>query len=961
MAIGKPFYASALLCLALSLGANAQESKNYNFSVFTKYRTLPANVDAVQKTRAQVASLFPGYHITVDKLNGYFTDIYGKTMDVPGADNKARANKLMTGMLAQLGVKAGEWKLVATPEARNADYVNYVQVIAGHSVKQARLSFQFNKDGRLMRILMKNYGNPTVAAPVIGKNEAVAAAKTGMESVTITSAIAEDWVWFPVPGKTGYDVHPAWKVLVNGEEQGSIPLTMVAYVDAIDGKLVYRTNHTHDIGLDGTVKGTVYKDNTSLPATDEPLVDLAVQLGTSTVYTDTGGHYTDGSVVLPLSTTFPLTGRYSRVRDYPTTTLPVFSSVITSSPFLYTYPTATPASARHVNAYYHTTRVHNFMKLFFPTFTDLDAPLPTVVDRTTGTCNAFANDTSINFFAASAGCNSFAEIGDIVYHEYGHIINRYFYQSVSGMEMENGALNEGYADVWAMSITRDPILGRNAFSTGGFIRCYNVTPQVYPIDAEILTAWPDPHKVGMIIAGAWWDLGIALGSVDTMARIYTDVFWLAPDDFDGNEGPLYHEILIDALSVDDNDGDLSNGTPHYAKIVAAFARHGIYLEGESTINHTELGMQHSGSPITVNANLFLEDASFMNDFTLYYRVNNAGTWSALPMTAVTTTAYKADIPAQAAGTTIEYYFAGHDDLGEANFYFPITCNSSMPSHMVTIPYQFGVGVTAVDSTKFETPVTGFAIGANPGDDALGGVWVNGIPASFIGGDHTTGSGKCLSAGNPIVSTGMRGTSTVLTPVFDLAGLTNPIVMYYRWFSNETGNSNFKTDPWVVKANDGAGGAWQTIESTYQCDPEWRRRIFPVAAYLPSASKVQLKFIASDSVLSDWRNNGQGKMVVAVDDIYVMEKGIENAVFEQQLQAVKMYPNPANDVLTLELPAGLSATISLWDATGRQVLAPAVVTSTRYMINTAKMVPGMYSAMIKTTSGVVVKKVVIAHE
>ncbi len=960
MAIAKPFFSSALLCLAFSLGANAQEHKSYNYSVFGSYSAMPANATAVQKTRAQTAAAFPGWHTTVDKLSGYFTDIYGKTMEVPGADNVARAQALMSDRLAQLGVNAGDWQLVATPQARNADYVNYIQVIDGHKVAQARLSFRFTKEGKLARILMKNYGVPAIAGPATGKEEAIAAAKTGMESVTVSSENAQEWVWFPVPGKDGYDVHPAWKVLVNGDEPGSIPLTMTAYVDAVTGKLLYRTNHTRDIGLDGTVKGTVYKDNTTLPATDEPLVDLAVQVGATTVYTDTGGHYSDGSIILPLSTTFPLTGRYSKVRDYPTTSLPVFSSLITASPFLYTYPVTSPASSRHINAYYHTTRVHNFMKQFFPAFTDLDAPLPTVVDRTTGTCNAFANDTSINFFAASPGCNSFAEIGDIVYHEYGHIINKYFYESVSGAEMENGAMNEGYADVWAMCITRDPILGRNAFSTGGFIRRYGVVPQVYPIDAEVTTAWPDPHKVGMIVAGAWWDLGIALGDVDTMARIYTDVFWDAPDNFDGAEGVLYHEILIDALEADDNDGDLSNGTPHYAKIVAAFARHGIYLEGESSLGHNDLSMQPSGVPTTVNASLFVEDASYVHDFTLYYRVNSAGAWNALPMTAATSTAYKADIPAQPGGTTIEYYFVVHDDLGEPNAYFPITCNSSMPNDMVTIPYQFGVGIKAADSTKFETPVTGFAIGGNPGDDALAGAWINGLPASFIGGDHTTGSGKCLSAGNPILSAGMRGTSTVITPVFDLAGLTNPIVMYYRWFSNETGNSNFKNDPWIVKVSDGAGGSWQTVENTYQCEPEWRRRIFPVAAYLPTAGKVQLKFYASDSTLTGWRNNGQGKMVVAVDDIYIMEKGLANGVADQQLAAVKVYPNPADGLLTIELPSGTEAALSLWDATGRQVWGPVSVMSSVYTVSTAKLAPGMYSLMAKSSSGIVVKKVVVAH-
>lgn len=73
-------------------------------------------------------------------------------------------------------------------------------------------------------------------------------------------------------------------------------------------------------------------------------------------------------------------------------------------------------------------------------FTGMDYSLVTNVD-VTGTCNAFytgAGGSSINFFPAGGGCVSFAEIRDVVYHEYGHAIVSKMYPG----GMKNGGLND---------------------------------------------------------------------------------------------------------------------------------------------------------------------------------------------------------------------------------------------------------------------------------------------------------------------------------------------------------------------------------------------------------------------------------------------------------------------------------------------------------------------------------------
>ena len=75
----------------------------------------------------------------------------------------------------------------------------------------------------------------------------------------------------------------------------------------------------------------------------------------------------------------------------------------------------------------------------------------------TGSCNAYYDGSSINFYAQGGGCHATANLPDVVYHEYGHAINNGRYNGGSGMW--NGGLNEGYADIWALSLTEIPVLG----------------------------------------------------------------------------------------------------------------------------------------------------------------------------------------------------------------------------------------------------------------------------------------------------------------------------------------------------------------------------------------------------------------------------------------------------------------------------------------------------------------------
>ncbi len=945
--------------------------RTFDKSVFRSFGTLQANKTAMNKSVIEVHTQFPGWSVTADKLNGLFTDIFGSPILLDGATDTDKAQNCLFQNLGTLGVNSAEWTKVSYINAPKADYVNYRQVVGGHNVVFSRLGFRFTKEGRLARMQMRNYGSPSGKVQVsLSKQAAISAAIKDLNEVSITNtAVEPDWSWFPIPSSQGYTFHPAWAFTITGRVPGGLPLILTGYVDATNGDLLYRTNKVKETGYDVTVKGVVYKNGTLLPTSSEPLTDLRLNIGIDTLYTDSIGLYSDPLALLPVTTTIPLAGKWSTVIDSPTSTVPLFTDLISATTSTYNYPTTTPCSDRHVNAYYHVNRVHNFMKGYFPTFTGMDFSLPTNIDLPTGDCNAFYSGTSINFFAADTVCHSFAEMGDVIYHEYGHGISDHFYTELTGTSIMNGALNEACSDIWALSITHNPILAANAFvHNGGFIRRYDITPQVYPIDLQGI----DVHKDGQIIAGTWWDVALNLGVVDSMTKLFTDVYYDAPDGPDGLEGEVYQSILIDALMADDNNSNLSDGTPHYAQIVAAFAKHGIYLEGDATLYHPELMPQPAGVSIPVTAVLDITATTFFHDLTLYYRVNGSGAWNPVVLTN-SSLSFTGTIPPQPFGTTIEYYFVVHDSLNVPNAFFPITCNPALPPHQATIPYQFGVGIASAVDFDFESPVSGWGIALNPGDDATLGLWHQDDPVpnpfytSWPAGDHTSGAGQCLVTGagdGAMFGTAITGgTSTVLSPVFDISSFSTPVVEYYRWFSNEQYLENFKKDPWIVKIRDASGSAWQTVENTYQADDNWRRRIFTVSQFLPAtATQIQLKFFASDSILNTWVDDGQTITVGGVDDFSIYDKAAPASVKSVAPAKMEIYPNPADEQVHITLSADDNGTITLYDVKGKKMVAiPLEQSCNTYSLDTKGFPPGSYSVVVQTNGSIRSKKIVVVHK
>lgn len=975
--------ACGLLALGLSVGAvqaheNEGGNSSLNYSVFASYKDYKSvNANKAYATQQYAQTMLPGWSASVDKLTGSFKDMFGPAAAVDGGDNMQKAQRFITNQLVNLGVVKNEWQVTRNITAPHAAFVSFKRVVDGHEVVFSNLDFRFTTDGRLQRIKMSDYGTiatdmlPQISAATVLNGSAIT---KDMGGVNIsTKEVNPDWVWFPIPTPKGYVVHPAWAFSMTGVGAMEMPFEISGYVDAITGELLYRSNAVNET-FEVTVKGDIHLSTPVAPTSEVPIADMRVTVSGNNYVTDANGDISVATANAPQTVDIAVRGPWSNVREGGSTV--TFNNVnIATSPSIYKLPISdtTTKEFRAVSVFYHVNKIHDFMKLYWPTFSGMDNTLATNIDITSNQqCNAFYQNGqySINFYPPQSSCRAFSIVSDIVYHEYGHGISYRFY-SDQGSVFRNGALGEGNSDVWAMCINRDGVVGDGAYINGGNIRSYTGAPKVYPFDIR-----GQVHADGEIIAGAWWDVAKNT-TIDTMAKLFTLTHYDLPNGPSGTEGDVYYDILISALMNDDDDANLANKTPHFTEIVEAFARHGIYLLYDAEFEHTELNHQQPNAAVTFSGNLKLTNPVFFDKIYLHYRNRYSGTgWDSVAMTNTTGTTYTVQVPGFPGGAIVDYYFKTDDIAQAGKQTLPLGYTPYYDASKLTLPYQFGVGLY-IERYKndFETDITGWELTTTGDNTALNsGAWVNDVPVGTStngldvqpGYDHTSGTGKCLVTGNTSINDVSfndvdNGKQTILTPYFNLP-FNEPVVEYYRWYSNNRGsNSNARTDSWEVSMRNQGSMFWTTVDGTDAADQKWRRRIFRVSEFLPGATSVQLRFVAEDAVRSTLSNNGQDVVEAAIDD-FIIYDGTPLNVDNVTVKKAQVYPNPADKEINVIVPAESKGSITMYDFAGRVVLQQEVSAgNTDYKLNTSAVATGSYMILVQTQFAVQNSTVIVKHD
>ncbi|MEZ4887725.1 MAG: T9SS type A sorting domain-containing protein [Chitinophagales bacterium] len=899
-------------------------------------------------------------------------------VDIEGTlEDKARF--FMATELKGFDIPLQNLKFEQTNETDKYYYVKFVQQYQNIDFWNASVQVVMTKQFEVVSFTMDVYNHeeievyPLIAQDLIG-NFMSTSVKGTIDNVTI-----EGLKILPIPAANGYAYRLVYEGMVSLIDEDSSPERLYTLVDANNGTVYYRQNQIHryepPVQGEWTIMGNA-TTNANNPAELGFLPNMRVVVNGEEYKTDKDGRL---GVELdePTTATVYIQGDYCTVYEGPnrnSANIPRYEVGISNDVQQVLLPDDADLVA--VSAYKSVNTVHDWMKFWLPAgMTSLDYSMPAHIDLTDGTCNAFADGYSINFFRQGGGCWTLALMADVIYHEYGHNINSAFYDFL-GSNFFNGALGEGYADVWGLSITNEPILSRGYLMGSGnsFIRRYDIDPKVYPED---LTG--EVHDDGEIIAGAWWDLGQRIG-MNEMFEIFINSHYGTPMRGDGQEGLLYSDVLFQALIADDDNGNLADGTPNSEAIIEAFALHGIKLQLAAEVEHENIPLAAAENVVqidfTVNVDFNYEpfvkgtvvkhkergDSHYtVADAYNFNNDNNYTTW----------------IVPKSKGTIIDYYIEVQSNIDAVPAVNPIgVTNLEFPN----LTYQILVGYEEKIRDDFSELEHGWTIG-EADDDASTGIWEIGTPnptfndagreVQMANDNSPTNDNRCAFTGNANGGNGVGGNdiddgkTTLLSPVYNVKGYTATAVSYYRWYSNDQG-ANPGNDFWEVYVSVD-GGSWQQIEEANIADASWRFSSIRLKDYGNVQNTVQLRFVASDPLILNAGLQFDGGSIVeaGVDDIVVYdladeEVGINDIKLVDNL--VKIYPNPATEVLNIVntyLGEG-EASIVLFDLAGKQVFETKGVQLKNYQLNTSDLQQGVYLIRITFNNEMQQEKVVIYH-
>jgi hypothetical protein len=302
-------------------------------------------------------------------------------------------------------------------------------------------------------------------------------------------------------------------------------------------------------------------------------------------------------------------------------------------------------------------------------------------------------------------------------------------------------------------------------------------------------------------------------------------------------------ITIDYLTLDDDNGNIYDGTPHYPEIAAGFGVHNMDAPDLTLLSFAFPGglpdMVVPEGGTTVRVEVSGVAAEPQPGTGMFYHNDGSG-WSSAPMTQITPNVYDATFPAVVCGRTVSYYFSARTTEGDTQFW---------PAHA---PDEVFTAVSAVGSQViFEDDFNanlGWTVQNDP--SLTTGAWERGIPVG--GGDRGDpptdydGSGYCYLTDNRDGDSDVdNGRTWLISPTLDLSQGANARIHYALWYTNYYGDDP-NNDLFLTYVSNDNGSTWVLAETIGpMTESGWKEHNFMVSDYVPLSNQVKVRFEASD--------------------------------------------------------------------------------------------------------------------
>lgn len=336
--------------------------------------------------------------------------------------------------------------------------------------------------------------------------------------------------------------------------------TFTAELDGTTGK-VYSlvNNHLHyAASVNGSIHPRWYQQNID----SVPIKHLKLNTEVGARFTDSSGNIDQGGSSAPLLK--GISGQFVNIVNYSGPSIVERANLKNSTWILELNSRGSQRAwddkyTSQLMVYHHVNAVINKAKQYINN-SWLEESLRANVNLRRS-CNAHWDGRTINFYSGNKNCANTGLLADVIYHEWGH-----------GLDARTGgikdrAFSEGFGDIIALIMTGSPQLGVGFHvKSGKWVRDMSIA-KVYPKDRG------EVHAEGLIIASTFWDMFVAFKEKygdekanDIISNYAFKVIYTADK---------YTEVYDALLAIDDDDGDLNNGTPNLCLLNSIFEEHGL--------------------------------------------------------------------------------------------------------------------------------------------------------------------------------------------------------------------------------------------------------------------------------------------------------------------------------------------------------------------------------------------------
>ncbi len=837
-----------ILGLILASAAFAQDAKQGSSSDYTMkpFRALDTRVGGSWLAHWNAATNTPD---TIYGTGLVLADWRGNTIE----EARRQALKALDEQADLLQLGASEFRESIGARMGRTWSFTFDQYFAGLPCIGGRADIRVNMKGVLAMLGSTAWQIPADFTTIPTVDEVEAQAKAWLALDQRQTGVAQPGkprenrlvIWGDVFATTTAPFYLAWEIPVsNVDAQGRGTIGRY-YIDASNGTVLHFatdkhecnnpacTNATHNAApiafgppMPSAITPTTVTvmawtrdgQSATAPLNNIPLVGLQVTVpGFGVQTTDANGQFTIDIAAPVTITVTNLDGRHcSPITDVtgnqPNVSITVSPGVPATLQLL--SAAVTQEQATHVATFFWIDTANEWVRSIVGNVAQMntaDAVSPRV--NTAGTCNAFYTGNTVNFYPNGGGCNN-TGFSTVVVHEWGHGIDDRF----GGISNANGdGLSEGWGDIFGMfhPLVDNPIVGINFTTAGGSIRT-GLNTKLYGTQTEV-------HAAGEVWMGFAWrlreNLRAALGTPAAIA-ISNDIVIGSVVANATNQA----NAVIQVFLADDDDGNVSNGTPHYAQLSAAATTKGMPFPQIQpvTVQHTALtDTTQRKTPRIVNAIGVTNTGGTITQLRLVYSVAGGATQSRVMVPNGAVNGYRALLPGVSSGS-IAYHIEADSTAGNGRL--PTTGEFSYST--LTGPGGPFVGFY---SENFEGAATGWTHTRSSGTSAddwqigtpngksgtsLGQFWADPLGAGAGTRAYATDLGTGTSNGS--YPTNMNYFLT--SPVINCAGRTGVTLRFKRWLSVEESafdHAQINVNGILVWENPIAGNlvdnSWQTFE------------------------------------------------------------------------------------------------------------------------------------------------------